>query len=191
MFDVQGFFINNTELKWYVLQVYVGFEDAVRKNLDLKIQNLSIQDKIPEIFIPTQKVYKLNSKGERVEKLKKLFPGYIYINCVLDKDIGYMIQNTQYISRITGTGDFAVALEDGYVEKMKIRLAEENENLAASTIADYNIGDLVRVIDGPFKEMQGKICGIDTNTSRVNVLLTIFERESNVELDVLEVQKVL
>lgn len=191
MFDVQGFFINNTELKWYVLQVYVGFEDAVRKNLDLKIQNLGIQDKIPEIFVPTQKVYKLNSKGERVEKLKKLFPGYIYINCVLDKDIGYMIQNTQYISRITGTGDFAVALEDGYVEKMKIRLAEENENLAASTIADYNIGDLVRVIDGPFKEMQGKICGIDTNTSRVNVLLTIFERESNVELDVLEVQKAL
>jgi transcription termination/antitermination protein NusG len=189
MFDVQGFFINNTELKWYVLQVYVGFEDAVRKNLELKIQNLAIQDKFQEIYIPTQKVFKLNTKGDRVEKLKKVYPGYIYINCLLDKDVGYMIQNTPYVSRITGTGDFAVPLEDGYVEKMKIKIAEDNENLASSTIGDYNIGDLVKVIDGPFKEMQGKICGIDTATSRVNVLLTIFERESNVELDVLEIKK--
>ena len=191
MFDVQGFFINNTEVKWYVLQVYVGFEDAVRKNLELKIQNLAIQDKILEIYIPTQKIQKLNSKGDRVEKQKKVFSGYIYLHCVLDKDVGYLIQNTPYVSRIAGTGDFAVPLEDGYVEKMKERLALESDNVVSSTIADFNIGSLVKVIDGPFKDMQGKICGIDTTTSRVNVLLTIFERESNVELDVLQIQKAL
>ena len=191
MFDVQGFFINNTEVKWYVLQVYVGFEDAVRKNLELKIQNLGIQDKILEIYIPTQKIQKLNAKGDRVEKLKKVFSGYIYLHCVLDKDVGYLIQNTPYVSRIAGTGDFAVPLEDGYVEKMKERLALESDNVVSSTIADFNIGSLVKVIDGPFKDMQGKICGIDTTTSRVNVLLTIFERESNVELDVLQIQKAL
>lgn len=191
MFDVQGLFINNTEVKWYVIQVYVGFEDAVRKSLELKITNLALQDKIPEIFVPNQKIYKLNSKGERVEKLKKVYPGYIYLKCVLDKEIGYLIQNTQYVSRIAGTGDFAVALEDGYVEKMKERLAIDDETPVASTISDYQIGDLIRVIDGPFKEMQGKVCGIDQTTSRVNILLTIFERESNVELDVLEIEKSL
>jgi transcription termination/antitermination protein NusG len=191
MFDVQGIFLNNTEVRWYAIQVYVGFEDAVRKNLELKIQNLSIQDKLTEIYIPTKRVFKLSKKGERVEKLEKVYPGYIYLNCVLDKDVGYLIQNTQYVSRIAGTGDFAVPLDKGYIEKLKEKLALSDEAPMSATISDYHMGDLVKVIDGPFKEMQGKICGIDTITSRVNVMLTIFERESNVELDVLEIQKAL
>jgi transcription termination/antitermination protein NusG len=191
MYDVQGIFINNTEKKWYVIQVYVGFEEAVRKNLDLKIGNLGIEDKIAEIYIPTRKIYKKNKTGEKVEKLQKVFPGYIYIHCVLDKDVGYLIQNTAYVSKIAGTGDLAVPLEDGYVEKMRARLAESDESPEAKTISDYKMGDLVTVNDGPFKDMQGKICGIDAVAGRITVLLTIFERESSVELDVFEIEKSL
>jgi transcription termination/antitermination protein NusG len=189
MFDVQGVF-NDTKVKWYILQTYVGFEDAVRKNLELKIQNLSIEDKIQEIFIPTNNVVKINSKGEKTERPKKIYPGYIYLKCVLDKEVGYLIQNTPYVSRIAGTGDYAVALEDGYVEKLKEKLSMDDEAPKAANLASFKIGDLVRVVDGPFKEMQGKISGIDPSAGRLNVLLTIFERESNVELDVLEVEKV-
>jgi transcriptional antiterminator NusG len=196
MYDVQGIFAGNTEVKWYVLQVYVGFEDAVRKNLELKIKGLVINEKFQEIYIPMRKVLKKRKikneeKYTTVEKYEKVYPGYIYVKCLLDQEVGYIIQNTSYISRITGTGDFAVPLEDGYVEKLKESLAKADETPISSTIKDYIIGDLVKVVDGPFKEMQGKVVGIDTNTSRVNVMLVIFERESNVELDVFEIQKVI
>lgn len=178
--------------RWYIVQTYVGFEDAVRKSLELKIHNLaSLQEKIRDLYIPTKKVLKLNRKGERQEKLEKVYPGYIYINMILDKETGYIIQNTQYVSRIAGTGDFAVALEEGYVDRLKAQLLEESEDLQTATNTTYKLGDLVKVIDGPFKDFQGKVSGLDPQNSRINVLLTMFERETNVELDVLQVRKAI
>jgi len=178
-------------LRWYIVQTYVGFEDAVRKSLEQKITNLpSLQERIKEIFIPTKTVIKLNRKGERQVKQEKIYPGYIYMLMVLDKETGYIIQNTQHVSRIAGIGDFAVALEDGYVENLKAQLAADNQTVGASSKVTFKLGDLVQVVDGPFKDMRGKVCGIDLQNSRINVLLTIFERETNVELDVLEVKKV-
>jgi len=182
----------NLQPKWYIVQTYVGFEDAVNRSLELKIQNLpSLSAKILEVFIPTKKVIKLNSKGERQEKVEKVYPGYIYMHMLLDKETGYVIQNTQYVSRIAGTGDFAVSLENGYVEKLKEQLLKENEELQSSVKVSYRMNDLVKVVDGPFKDMQGKVSGIDPQNSRIIVLLTIFDRETSVELDVLEVKKVL
>lgn len=182
----------NLQPRWYIVQTYVGFEDAVNRSLELKIQNLpSLAAKILEVFIPTKKVIKLNSKGDRQEKLEKVYPGYIYMHMILDKETGYIIQNTQYVSRIAGTGDFAVALENGYVEKLKEQLLKENEDVQSSVKVSYRVGDLVKVIDGPFKDMQGKVSGMDPQNSRIIVLLTIFDRETSVELDVLEVKKVL
>jgi len=164
----------------------------VNRSLELKIQNLpSLSAKILEVFIPTKKVIKLNSKGERQEKVEKVYPGYIYMHMLLDKETGYVIQNTQYVSRIAGTGDFAVSLENGYVEKLKEQLLKENEELQSSVKVSYRMNDLVKVVDGPFKDMQGKVSGIDPQNSRIIVLLTIFDRETSVELDVLEVKKVL
>ena len=150
-----------------------------------------MQDKILEIFIPTKNVIKLNSKGERKEKVEKIYPGYIYINALLDKEVGYTLQNTNYVSRIAATGNVAVALEDGYIENLKAKLLKETtENKVGSSNSKYVIGDLVRVIDGPFKDMQGKINGIEPQSSRVSVLLSIFDRETEVLLDSLEIQKI-
>lgn len=178
--------------RWYIVQTYVGFEDAVKKALELKMQNVpGLSEKILEIFIPTKKNVKLNRKGERQEKLDKVYPGYIYLHMILDREIGYIIQNTQYVSRIAGTGDFAVALEDGYVERLKEHLLKESEDVQTSTKVTFKIGDLVKVVDGPFKDMQGKVSGIDPQNARIIVLLTIFDRETSVELDVLEVKKVI
>lgn len=178
--------------KWYIVQTYVGFEDAVRRAIELKMSNLpSLATKILEIFIPTKKVIKLDRKGERKEKLERVYPGYIYVHMILDKEVGYILQNTQHVSRITGTGDFAVSLEAGYVEKLKEQLLKESEDVQSSTKVSYKVGDLVKVTDGPFKDMQGKVSGVDPQNSRIIVLLTIFDRETSVELDVLEVKKVI
>ena len=183
---------NDTKVRWFILQTYVGFEDAVKKSLDLKISNLSLQEKIIEIYIPTKKVYKLDKKGQRQEKLEKIYPGYIYVKMLLDKEVAYIVQNTNHISRIAGTGDVAIALEEGYVEKLKENLLQQSElGSKTTTISTFQLSDLVKVIDGPFKDMQGKISGIDEANSTVDVLLTMFERETVVSLDVLAVKKVI
>jgi len=179
----------NTTPKWYIVQTYIGFEDAVKRLLDQKIENLSLQDKILEIYVPTKKVLKLTSKGERQEKEEKVYPGYIYLHMILDKETGYIIQNTQYVSRIAGTGEAAVPLEDGYVDMLKKDLLAQGKNVGVKTNVTYKIGDLIKVMDGPFQDMQGKISGIDQANNRVTVLLTIFERETEVDVDVLEIQK--
>ena len=181
----------NQDLRWYIIQTYVGFEDAVKKDMELKIKGLSLEDKLTEIFIPTKKVIKLNAKGERQEKVEKIYPGYIYIRAILNKDVGYLIQNTNYVSRIAGTGDFAVALEEGYVEKLKEQLLKESTEAKSTTKNLFSVGEMVQVREGPFKDMTGKISAIDPNSSRVSVLLNIFDRETNVELDVLEIKKYL
>jgi transcription termination/antitermination protein NusG len=176
---------------WYIVQTYVGFEDAVRRTLEQKIANLSLQEKIVEIFIPTKTVIKTNKKGDKLEKQEKVYPGYIYIHMLLDKEVGYLIQNTQYISKITGTGDYAVPLEDGYVDRLKEQLFKDSQTIESVSNINYNIGDFVQVIDGPFKDMQGKVCGVDPQNARIDVLLSIFDRETRVELDILEIRKVI
>lgn len=179
------------EVKWYIIQTYTGFEDAVKRSLDLKIQNLSLADKILEIYIPTKKIATLNKKGQRQEKIEKVYPGYIYLKMLLDKETGYVMQNTSYISRITGTGDVAVALSDGYVENLKETLLKQSEDSQIITRTSYQISDLVKVVDGPFMDMQGKISSISPSGDTVDVLLTMFERETLVTLDTLAIRKVL
>jgi transcription termination/antitermination protein NusG len=176
---------------WYIIQTYVGFEDAVRKTLEQKISNLALENKIFEIFLPTKTIIKTNKKGEKLEKQEKVYPGYLYMHLILDKDTGYLIQNTQYVSKIAGTGDFAVPLEDGYVERLKENLLKEGTTIESASNIAYQLGDLVKVVDGPFKDMQGKVCGIDATKARIDVLLSIFDRETRVELDILEVQRAI
>jgi transcription termination/antitermination protein NusG len=182
---------NDNKPHWYIIQTYVGFEDAVRKTLEQKIANLALENKVFELFIPSKTVIKTNKKGDKSEKQEKVYPGYMYAHIILDKEVGYLIQNTQYVSKIAGTGDYAVPLEDGYVERLKENLLKEGQTIESASNILYQLGDLVKVVDGPFKDMQGKVCGIDSQNSRIDVLLSIFDRETRVELDILEVKKVI
>ena len=105
--------------------------------------------------------------------------------------MGYVIQNTSYISRIAGTGDVAIALDEGYVEKLKASLIEDENNVGDDTAMDYQLGDFVKVVDGPFRDMQGKVSGVDTKALKVEVLLTMFDRDTVVSLDVLQIKKMI
>lgn len=174
---------------WYVVQTYVGFEDVVKGNLEQKFENLGQKDKVFEIYIPTITLTTIKN-GKRKQKEQKVYPGYIYVHMILDEELAYTIQSTQYVSKIAGTGEFAVALEDGYVEKLKQKLAEQTEE-STTVQADLDTGDLVKVTEGPFKDMQGKISGFNATKDRVSLLLKVFERETNVELDILQIEKVI
>lgn len=176
---------------WYVVQTYVGFEDVVKQLLLQKVDNLSLQSKIHEVYVPSRAIIKLNAKGERKEKTEKIYPGYIYIQMILDKETGYILQNTNYVSKIASTGNVATPLDPGYVESLKIKLENEStENKTVSTTQKFQVGNTVKVIDGPFKDMTGKIDSIELDGAKMSVLLSIFDRETEVLLDSLEVVKI-
>jgi transcription termination/antitermination protein NusG len=176
---------------WYIVQTYVGFEDVVKRVLGQKIANLGLDKKIIDIYIPTKKVIKFNTKKQAVQKDEKVYPGYLYIYMYYTKETAFLIQNTQYVSKIAGTGDTVIPLEDGYVEELKSNLLKSEESGHKTLKINYILGDLVKVNDGPFQDMIGKISGIDTDNLRVNVLLNIFDRETDVELNVNEIEKVI
>jgi transcription termination/antitermination protein NusG len=188
--DQDFILLDSMKPMWYVVQTYVGFEDAVKKLIDQKIENLNLSEKILEIFIPIKKVIKLSPKGVRKEKEEKVYPGYVYINMILDREVGYMLQNTNYVYRIASTGNVAVALEEGYIEKLKEKLLRESsENTSIYAESKYNLGDLVEVTQGAFKGMSGKVCNLDSGSDKVSVLLSMFGRDTEVILDLLEIQK--
>lgn len=172
---------------WYVVQTYVGFEDVVKGNLEQKFGNLGQMERVLEMYIPTMTITSIKN-GKRKQKELKVYPGYLYVHLVLDEELAYTIQSTQYVAKIAGTGEFAVALDDGYVENLKLKLLSQAEE-SNQVQADLDIGDFVKVVEGPFKDMQGKISGFSATKDRVSLMLKVFERETNVELDILQIEK--
>ena len=182
---ITGAFANRPH--WYVIQTYVGFELAAKKVLEQKIDTLNLTDKILEIYIPTRRILKINPKGQKKEKDEIYHPGYIYLYMILDQETGYVVQNTQYVSRIPGTGDVVVALEEGTVEKIKNLLQAKAESGEATLITNYKIGTPVSIIQGPFKDHTGKICELDEDNARVKVSISMFGRDTFVDLDLTEI----
>jgi transcription termination/antitermination protein NusG len=174
---------------WYACQVNVNNEDAAKKILEQKVSNLQLEDKLLEVYVPNKKIAKLNKKGERVEKLEKIHPGYIYVRAVLTKEMAYIIQSSNMITRIALTGGVYAPLEDGYIERIKATILSQEKEEVTKVLTSVSLGDNVKIVDGHFKDMSGKICSINEDGSRVEVLLNMFDRETMVELDVLEVEK--
>lgn len=189
-YDKDGL-LSEHEFHWYACQSNVNNEDAAKKILEQKIQNLDLQDKLREVYIPTKKTVKLNKKGIREEKYMKVHPGYLYVNAILTKEVAYIIQSSNMITRIAVTGGVYAPLADGYIEKIKADLIEQNEKVTVAAASDIKLGDTVRIVDGHFKNMEGKVCTISAEGNRIGVLLNIFDRETSVELDMLEIEKVI
>lgn len=180
-----------SKARWFIVQTYVGFEDVVKKILGQKVANLGLSKKILEVYIPTKKITKFDKNKKPILKEEKVYPGYIYIKMYYNKETAFLIQNTQYVSKIAGTGDIAIPLEEGYVENMQKNLSKAEETGKTEVKTEFDLGDQIRVIDGPFKDMQGKISGIDKENMRVNVLLSIFDRETDVEIDMSDIEKLV
>ena len=178
-YDKDGLLTDNTA-HWYACQSNVNNEDAAKKILDQKINNLALQDKMLEVYIPTKKTIIINKKGAREEKYLKIHPGYLYVNAILTKEVAYIIQSSNMITRIALTGGVYAQLEEGYIEKIKASLLETNEKITVQTTSNVRLNDLVRIIDGHFKGMQGKVCSINAEGDRIGVLLNMFERETSV-----------
>jgi len=173
------------ERSWYAIHTYAGYENAVARNLKQRIESLGMEDKIFNVIVPTEKKIKVKG-GKRVEEEEKIYPGYVLVEMIVTDDSWYVVRNTPRVTGFVGAGVSPVPLEQKEVDALFARMTKSETQHAIDLVA----GDLVKVSDGPFKDFEGKISEVDTQRGKIKVLVSMFGRETPVELDFLQVKKV-
>ncbi|MEX0934784.1 MAG: transcription termination/antitermination protein NusG [Candidatus Paceibacterota bacterium] len=170
---------------WYAIHTYAGYEDAVCRNLKQRTESLGMEDRIFDVVVPTKQVVKVR-RGKRVEEEERIYPGYVLVKMIVTDDSWYVVRNTPRVTGFVGSGVHPVPLKEEEVQELfrKMKGGETEHDI------DLEEGDVVTIIDGPFKEMEGKIQEVDRERGRVKVFVSMFGRETPVELDFLQVNKI-
>ncbi|MEI6346220.1 MAG: transcription termination/antitermination protein NusG [bacterium] len=170
---------------WYAIHTYAGYENAVARNLKQRIESLGMENKIFNVLVPTEKMIKVKA-GKRVEEEEKIYPGYILVDMIVTDDSWYVVRNTPRVTGFVGSGVYPVPLEKSEVEIIFKRMNSDNvmHNI------DLALEDAVIIADGPFKDFEGKVSEVDASRGKVKVLVSMFGRETPVELDFLQVKKI-
>ena len=173
------------ERKWYVIHTYSGYEDAVAKNLKQRIESLGMEDKIFNVLVPKEKKIKIK-KGKREVVSERLYPGYVLVEMIVTDDSWYVVRNTPNVTGFVGAGTTPIPVSTEEIESLKKKSGEETPQYKI----DFKIGDLVKIIDGPFKDFEGKVSELDPERGKVKVSINMFGRDTPVELDSLQIKKV-
>lgn len=178
------------DFHWYIVHTYSGQEDRVKKNLDLRIQSLDMQDRIFQVVVPTEEEV-IFKDGKRKSEQRKLFPGYILVQMNMDDESWYVVRNTPGVTGFISTEDDydkrpkPVPLEDSQLES----ILKQNEDGPARIKIGLQNGDMVRITEGPFIDFVGSVGDVDESKGKVRVLVSFFGRETPVELDFLQVER--
>jgi len=173
------------ERNWYVLHTYSGYEDAVAKNLKQRIESLGMEDKIFNVLVPKEKKIKIKN-GKRTVIEEKIYPGYVLVEMIVTDDSWYVVRNTLNVTGFVGAGTIPIPVSKEEIENLKKRMGAEGPQYKI----EVKSGDLVKIVDGPFKDFDGKVSDIDTERGKVKVLVNMFGRDTPVELDSLQIKKV-
>jgi transcriptional antiterminator NusG len=171
---------------WYVIHTYSGYENKVKKNLEQRVGTLDMADKIFEIVVPTEEEIEIRN-GQRHTVQRKVFPGYVLVKMVMSDDSWYVVRNTPGVTSFVGMGNKPTPLGDSEVQTIIKQMAAEAPRVKV-TLA---VGQAVRIIDGPFADFQGLIDEINQEKGKVKVLVSFFGRETPVELDFLQIEKLV
>lgn len=170
---------------WYAIHTYAGYENAVLRNLRQRIDSLGMHDKIFNVIVPVEKKIKIKA-GKRVEVEEKIYPGYVLVDMIVSDDSWYVVRNTPRVTGFVGAGVNPVPLRKDEVDY----LFKKMDTGGAKHNIDIAIGEIVRIADGPFKDLEGKVNSVDSERGKVKVLVSMFGRETPVELDFLQVKKI-
>lgn len=169
---------------WYVIHTYSGYEDAVAKNLKQRIESLGMEEYIFNVIVPKEKKIKIkNSKRKTVEE--KIYPGYVLVEMVVTDASWYVVRNTPRVTGFIGAGTTPIPVSKEEVDRLMGKMEEKEPDFKI----DVNIGDLVKINDGPFKGFDGKVSEVDSEKGKVKVLVNMFGRDTPVELDSLQIKK--
>ena len=179
------------DLRWYIVHTYSGQEDLVEKNLNLRITSLDMEDRIKQVLVPTEEEV-IFKDGKRRSERKKLFPGYILVHMGMDDESWYAVRNTPGVTGFVSTEDDRdsrpkpVPLEDKQIEDILRQVANDSSRIKIA----LERGETVRITEGPFVDFIGAINDVDESKGKVRVLVSFFGRETPVELDFLQVERI-
>ena len=168
------------EAKWYVAHTYSGYENKVKANIDKTIENRHLEDQIFEVRVPLEEVVEVKN-GVKKTTMKKLFPGYVLVNMIMNDDTWYVVRNTRGVTGFVGPGSKPVPLTDAEMKSLGIKL----DNVTV----DFAEGDMIAVVAGAWKDTVGVVRRIDLNKQTATINVEIFGRETPVEISFAEVRK--
>jgi transcriptional antiterminator NusG len=171
--------------KWYIIHTYAGHEDKVKRSLKQRVETMKFTDRVFEIIVPTRNTIKV-SQGKKETVKEKIFPGYVLIKMVLDDETWILIRSTQGVTSFIGAGNKPTPISDKEVAAIQKFMNQEEPMYKVQ----FAVGEAVKITDGPFTEFLGSIESIDKARGKVKVLVSIFGRETPVELDFLQIKKI-
>ncbi|MFT7328079.1 MAG: transcriptional antiterminator NusG [Crocinitomicaceae bacterium] len=170
---------------WYAIHTYAGYENAVERNLRQRIESLGVEELIFDILVPSEKRIKIKN-GKRTEIEERIYPGYVLVDMIVTEESWFIVRNTPRVTGFIGAGGTdPVPVKqheiDAIFERMKTSHIEQDTK--------YEVDETVMITDGPFSDSEGKINGIDSERGKVKILVSMFGRETPVELDFLQIRK--
>jgi len=182
-----GDFKKKGERHWYAVHTYSGYEDAVARYLKQRVESLAMNDKIFNILVPKEKKIRIKN-GKRKTLEEKIYPGYVLVDMVMSEDSWYVVRNTPRVTGFVGADSTEpTPLSKDEIEALMGRMKGEDETKFR---LEFSVGDAVKIIDGPFKDYNGKVSAVDEERGKLKVMLPVFGRETAVELDSLQAQKI-
>ncbi len=172
------------DAKWFVIHSYAGYENKVQKNLLYRIESMEMQNQIFQVVVPTEEEVELKDGVRRITE-RRIYPGYILVEMVMNEDSWYVVRNTPGVTGFVGSGNEPIPLRDEEVN----RILKQMEAEAPKIKVNFKVGQKVRIVEGPFEDFTGMVDAIDLDRARVRVLVNFFGRETPVELDFLQVER--
>jgi transcriptional antiterminator NusG len=177
--------IGDLEKKWYVLHTYSGYEDNVSRNLKQRIESMGMEDKIFNVLVPKEKKIKIkNGKRKTVEE--RIFPGYVLVQMIVTDDSWYVVRNTPNVTGFIGSGTIPTPISEEEIKTLQKRMGVSEPKYKIDVV----VSEAIKIIDGPFKDFDGKVSNIDPERGKIKVLVSVFGRETPVELDFLQIKKI-
>ena len=171
--------------QWYAIHTYSGYEEKVADSIRQRINAVDMADKIFDVMVPKEKQIEIRN-GKRKVVEKKIFQGYVLVDMKMTEDAWYIVRNTPGVTGFVGTGTDPTPMSEDEIKKIKKRMGVEDPKHHI----DFSVGEVVNITDGPFKGFDGAINEIDETKGKIKVLVSMFGRETPVELDALQVKKV-
>ncbi len=171
----------NAEPKWYVVHTYSGYENKVKTDLEKTIKNRELEDYFFDIVVPMEEQIEIKD-GKRKTNLKKVFPGYVLVKMIVTEESWYIVRNTRGVTGFVGSGTDPIPLTNEEIRNMGFEATVIN--------VDYDVNDTVRVVNGPLASFIGTVQEINKEKNKVKVLVSMFGRETPVELEFSQVEKI-
>ena len=171
--------------RWYVVHTYSGYENKVKVNLEKRIEYMNMADKIFRIEVPQKTVTKMKD-GKKTDREEKIFPGYVLVEMIMDDDSWYLVRHTAGVTKFVGSAKKPIPAKDSEIKK----IIHKTQNQVTKVELDVKAGDKVRIISGPFSEFIGDITEVYPDKSKLRAMVSIFGRETPVELEYKQIQKI-